>query len=1069
MDIHEVSINRSCASILRTSCLPGRWGIKSLIFMTLCVFSLTGQVSANNPTPIYLESGGTQQIDSAVMLHAMPGADYGNSSITLGNQGRIESVSASIAQRATFTLPDREYGYEFNTRTGRVDISANGSVILSLPVNAQGETTQVCLARATPACSKIRVDANLAILQNTLPGGAPQSQPRMRFNVAGGISALVTDSVATMQPSQRVNELPVLYFSAEEGLAQPSRILPNKMEVESATTTLFVVEPSGRLRPALVSDLNISVLYTLMSQDGNYLYVALDPGYDQNGELLRGRGNADTRTLIASENCALFRVSMQDNEYRCVDEGYLPVPLTDGFRQSVGDGLRKPLQLDDAGNLYYLVREFQLAQEGVFSINDVLPGVQLRRSSAVEGELRHLSMDTNVVDHFSVLMDGAVAYTRSDTNTLYLAFPAIEDGTIRQQALTPPRGTHLDPVFYTVDQSGTVLFGASGTSDERQAGIQFAQRTPDTQNIKYQRLRTELFAEKGGQLAPTRILLGDDYYVYGLFKQANDKLQLSQVLPYREDPLFVFDDPNALIDRNMFQVSKGHLYFVQGEGGFGNYYDTITIRRLADGREYKLLADGGYEIFNWRMSGDILTFAAFDMSRSEVVIGKIDTLEVRRTGRQPRIVWQRLGSAMGADAKIRDIEILLPQIPEYDYGGNPYVREVYTHPNNLYSVSVEFTKHMDIESVNTHLQVYEVNGLPDGGQRQFSATNGVPVDSMKIWLHRMVHLIIDRDPANPDTVPLKEATEYKVGFPAFELWDRYDWQISQALNHTFRTVGPAEYTVTAETTEGGSIVPDDVQRVIEGTVVSFTVTAHSGYQLDYVTGCDGTLTSDTYTTAPVSQSCTVIASFDRVADPYHVTVSVVNDGGGVSPQDSFVNHGERATFRIMPDPTYLIDEVSGCGGTLNPNDSTYTTGAVTESCEITVAFKREPIVIRSCDSWVASSSGGYGVTVDPWDISNIAPGVVFDIKYNAYGIPDKFIVQYPEGEEVLNTGWRGNTSYNGDPLFPGGIAGPGRGEMDGIFVRGNANSFTVTVEGPRNGTIWDYEIRCRVPANGSQD
>lgn len=116
-----------------------------------------------------------------------------------------------------------------------------------------------------------------------------------------------------------------------------------------------------------------------------------------------------------------------------------------------------------------------------------------------------------------------------------------------------------------------------------------------------------------------------------------------------------------------------------------------------------------------------------------------------------------------------------------------------------------------------------------------------------------------------------------------------------------------------------------------------------------------------------------------------------------------------------------------------------------------------------CDQWSAVNSGGFGTTVDSWNISAIPAGATFDIRFNAYSIPDRFIVEYPPGSTVLNTGWRGDSSYDGNPTYPGGIAGPGSGEVQDIFLRGATSSIRVTVNGPDANTAWQYSLRCRTP------
>lgn len=69
------------------------------------------------------------------------------------------------------------------------------------------------------------------------------------------------------------------------------------------------------------------------------------------------------------------------------------------------------------------------------------------------------------------------------------------------------------------------------------------------------------------------------------------------------------------------------------------------------------------------------------------------------------------------------------------------------------------------------------------------------------------------------------------------------------------------WTVTPLAGPNGSIDPDTPQIVDEGETTAFTITPDTGYLIDTVTGCGGTLVDDTYTTAPVTADCTVEASF----------------------------------------------------------------------------------------------------------------------------------------------------------------------------------------------------------------
>ena len=69
------------------------------------------------------------------------------------------------------------------------------------------------------------------------------------------------------------------------------------------------------------------------------------------------------------------------------------------------------------------------------------------------------------------------------------------------------------------------------------------------------------------------------------------------------------------------------------------------------------------------------------------------------------------------------------------------------------------------------------------------------------------------------------------------------------------------FSVTPGAGTGGTISPSIPQTVTANAATSFTVQPTSGYQIASVTGCGGTLSGTTYTTAPISTACTVTATF----------------------------------------------------------------------------------------------------------------------------------------------------------------------------------------------------------------
>lgn len=145
------------------------------------------------------------------------------------------------------------------------------------------------------------------------------------------------------------------------------------------------------------------------------------------------------------------------------------------------------------------------------------------------------------------------------------------------------------------------------------------------------------------------------------------------------------------------------------------------------------------------------------------------------------------------------------------------------------------------------------------------------------------------------------------------------------------------YVVTATASAGGSISPSSVS-VNHGSSTSFTITADTGFSIVSVTGCNGNLSGNTYTTGAVTSACSVQASFNQ--NSYTVT-AVSSDGGQITPGSLSVLHGQTATFSVVADDNYRIDDVSGCDGSLD--NEIFTTAAITSACTINASFAFVPI------------------------------------------------------------------------------------------------------------------------------
>lgn len=108
----------------------------------------------------------------------------------------------------------------------------------------------------------------------------------------------------------------------------------------------------------------------------------------------------------------------------------------------------------------------------------------------------------------------------------------------------------------------------------------------------------------------------------------------------------------------------------------------------------------------------------------------------------------------------------------------------------------------------------------------------------------------------------------------------------------------AQYTVKADAGAGGSISPASAT-VDAGDTTQFTVTTNSGYYLNSVSGCDGTLSGTIYTTGPVNANCAVTANFASQSQSIDATAFQIN------PMHNGVVAFSSVTFPSAP--TWSVD------------------------------------------------------------------------------------------------------------------------------------------------------------------
>ncbi|MBU1420183.1 MAG: choice-of-anchor J domain-containing protein [Proteobacteria bacterium] len=131
------------------------------------------------------------------------------------------------------------------------------------------------------------------------------------------------------------------------------------------------------------------------------------------------------------------------------------------------------------------------------------------------------------------------------------------------------------------------------------------------------------------------------------------------------------------------------------------------------------------------------------------------------------------------------------------------------------------------------------------------------------------------------------------------------------------------YTVTPIAQAHGSMTPSAPQTVNNNATTAFTVNPDTGYHIDTVSGCGGSLTGSTYTTGPVTADCSVTAAFAIDSFSLDVTVtgkgSVTSDVAGIDCLDDCsetYTYGTVVMLTAAPDAGAKFKGWSGaCTGT----------------------------------------------------------------------------------------------------------------------------------------------------------
>ena len=242
------------------------------------------------------------------------------------------------------------------------------------------------------------------------------------------------------------------------------------------------------------------------------------------------------------------------------------------------------------------------------------------------------------------------------------------------------------------------------------------------------------------------------------------------------------------------------------------------------------------------------------------------------------------------------------------------------------------------------------------------------------------------------------------------------------------------YTVTASAGTGGSISPSGAVSVNSGATKAFTVTPNTGYKISSVSGCNGTLSGNTYTTGAITSDCTVTASFIAHSSTYTVTASA-GTGGTIAPSGPVIVNAEAVkTFTVTPNAGYAISSFGGtCGGSFSGN--AYTTNSVTDDCTVTALFVSKP-------TYTVTASAGTGGSISPSGSFEMIPGV------------SRWLYIYPDtGYTVSSIGGTcgGSTNSSGTSYLIGPITADCTVTVK--FAPQTTTTYTVTASAGTGGSI----------------
>jgi len=146
---------------------------------------------------------------------------------------------------------------------------------------------------------------------------------------------------------------------------------------------------------------------------------------------------------------------------------------------------------------------------------------------------------------------------------------------------------------------------------------------------------------------------------------------------------------------------------------------------------------------------------------------------------------------------------------------------------------------------------------------------------------------------------------------------------------------PILVNVQATGTDQGSL-SWTAQQLPQGEVATLTITPDAYYQIDQVSGCDGTLVGNQYTTAGLMNDCQIDVSY--TPQLFQVTTRA-SPGGTLTPETRQLSYWDDLQLQISHDEYFYLAGIVGCDGTLD--GQTYRLSNLTADCRVEAQFERQ--------------------------------------------------------------------------------------------------------------------------------